>query len=396
MLSSNHVEDIFLDFYHEVAYGKIPAQSQDQIPIHNFAEKIKNGESLTHSQGNFVLKLLEKYKNLSAMAGLDYRNVLSSLTWKKNFRVLDLTKKIYVEKSDNGKLEICVKFPYHLKKEFEEEILSSKLVDHKTNYWDNNEKVRKLDFYEYNVISLFEFSKKHQFEIDDSFITALAEVEEIWQNIDNLSQRSSIVNNKVVLINASEDVGLYFKKHSLDNNIVDAFTAKCMGYPLDQKGEAVLSKIASSADNAFWIKDLDLFFEIFKSIKGKICIVLDRSGNTLPWLQKFVSYADKNQISRDEIKVCFRESKESTTGLNAWIKSAGVGGKIEGGNILIFESKPAKWLFKDDQDVKILATNSAYPPANQMTKDWFFSHPCVLYIGDIKPSGYKDQKIVEL
>jgi hypothetical protein len=135
---------------------------------------------------------------------------------------------------------------------------------------------------------------------------------------------------------------------------------------------------------------------LHKQIDGKICVILDRTSNTLDWLKNFVSCADESGISRQEIKVCFRENKDSTTGLNDWIKSAGVGGKVESGKILIFEFKPAKWLFKEQQDVKILVTNNLYPSTNQITKDWLNSHPCVIYLGDIKPSEQRGQKIVEL
>jgi hypothetical protein len=124
--------------------------------------------------------------------------------------------------------------------------------------------------------------------------------------------------------------------------------------------------------------------------------VLDRTGNTLAWLDQFVRDVDNAGISRNDIRVCFRESKESDTGVNSWIKSNSVGGKVEDGKILIFEYKPAKWLFKQSEDVKMLVTNNLYPPTNQLTKDWFESHPCVIYLGDIKPSEQRGQQIVEL
>jgi hypothetical protein len=123
---------------------------------------------------------------------------------------------------------------------------------------------------------------------------------------------------------------------------------------------------------------------------------LDRSSATLPWLQNFVADAEKSGVSREEIKVCFRDSKESSTGLNDWIKIAGVGGKVETGRILIFESKPAKWLFKADNDVTLLVTNNIFPPTNTMARDWFACHPCVIYLGDTRPTETKGQKIVEL
>jgi hypothetical protein len=157
-----------------------------------------------------------------------------------------------------------------------------------------------------------------------------------------------------------------------------------------------VEKIAASQENSFWMKTNQEFFQLAKSCPGKICVLLDRSSATLPWLQSFVADAEKSGVSREEIKVCFRDSKESTTGLNDWIKIAGVGGKVETGRILIFESKPAKWLFKADNDVTLLVTNNIFPPTNTMARDWFMCHPCVIYLGDTRPTETKGQKIVEL
>jgi hypothetical protein len=113
-------------------------------------------------------------------------------------------------------------------------------------------------------------------------------------------------------------------------------------------------------------------------------------------LTQFINDADTAGIDRNEIKVCFREPKEQDTGINEWIKTNGVGGKVETGRILIFEFKPAKWLFKEKESVKLLVSNNLYPPTNQLTKDWVGSHHCVIYLGDIKPSEQRGQNIVEL
>lgn len=169
-----------------------------------------------------------------------------------------------------------------------------------------------------------------------------------------------------------------------------------MGYVFQQKPQNLVEKICHSQHNQFWIKRVEDFLQLTQLFAGKICVLLDRSGNTLPWLQSFVAAADIAGISRDEIKVCFRDSRDLSTGINSWIKSAGVGGSVESGRILIFESKPAKWLFKPGIDVTMLVTNNIFPPTNVMTRNWFDCHPCVIYLGDTKPTEHKGQNIVEL
>ena len=129
MLSSEFAEDIFTEFYDQVSQQKISIQGQDFSPISSFHEKIINGSELTKNQANFLIKLLEKYKTMSAMAGFDYRSQLENIKWRRGFRVLDLSKKIYIELREK-KLEICLKFPYQLKKEFEDEIDIGKNIQH--------------------------------------------------------------------------------------------------------------------------------------------------------------------------------------------------------------------------------------------------------------------------
>ena len=394
MLPSEFAEDIFTKFYDWVSQQKISIQGQDFSPISSFHEKIINGSELTKNQANFLIKLLEKYKTMSAMAGFDYRLQLENIKWRKGFRVLDLSKSIYVELREN-KLEICLKFPYQLKKEFEDEIDNGQ-PSSLHNFWDHEHKVRRLDFYHYNLISLYEFACKHNFEIDDTFMIALGDVEEIWQNSECVSPRSTIGIYGVELKNSSQETKQWWDEHQRSSPVSDLLLAKSMGFVYQEKPTNLVEKIAASQENSFWIKSNQEFFQLAKSVSGKICVLLDRSSATLPWLQSFVADAEKSDISREEIKVCFRDNKESTTGLNDWIKIAGVGGKVETGRILIFESKPAKWLFKSDNDVTLVVTNNIFPPTNTMARDWFACHPCVIYLGDTRPTETKGQKIVEL
>jgi hypothetical protein len=227
-------------------------------------------------------------------------------------------------------------------------------------------------------------------------MSVIADVEEIWQNAEQVLPFSTAVTNTVFLNNATEDAKTFWNNKAVGSYVDNLLLAKSMGFLLKKTPNNLVEKIASSSDNAFWIKTNNDLFNICKYVSGKVCIILDRTTNTLQWLQTFISDADKSGILREDIKVCFRDTKESKTGINEWIKIAGVGGKVEQGRILIFESKPAKWLFKDEQDVKLLVTNNIYPPTNTLAKEWFSSHPCVLYLGETKPTEQRGQKIVEL
>jgi hypothetical protein len=394
MISSGFIEDIFIEFSKLVDHRAIAVQRQDISIIQSFTINILSDNQLTENQGRFILKLLHKYRNLCQIAGFDYLDSLDSPVWKNNFRTIDYTKKIFVELDETGKIFICAKFPYQLKKQVDEEICGEKISSYQT--WDPERKIRKFQAEDFNVIQIYEFVKNNNFEIDESFLDLVAQVEEIWADQEKISPYSTIQDGQVVLHNTTADAADFWNTNKNNNLINDLLLAKDMGFLLAKNPENPIEKIASSDTNSFWLNSNREFLEICKQVDGKICIVLDRVGRTLEWLDAFTKELDLVGIPRREIKVCFRADKTENPELNEWIRSNGFGGKVNEGKILIFNHKPAKWLFKESTSVKILASNNLYPSTNQISRDWFSSHPCVIYLGDIKPSQNKEQKIVNL
>lgn len=395
MLTSQHIEDIFLQFYDLVIIDQIPVQAQDHAACSSFYSVLIQGKELTQNQANFILKLLTKYQAWAIRSSLDYGESLKNPQWKNSFRILDLSKKIFVEKNDIGVVMVCLKFPYQLKKEFDDEFENhSNTVT--ASHWDSERKLRQFNIYDCNLIQIYEFAQRHGFEIDDTFMIALAEVEEIWQNQEEILPISAVVNGQVILANSSPVVDEWFRSRASWNVGNDLLLAKSMGYIFGEKPKNSLEKIAASNTNMFWVKTNADLFSLMQSLTGKIVIVLDRTADKLTWIKNFVQNAEEFGIDTAEIKVCFRESKDNQTGLNDYIKEKKLGGPINNSRIMIFEYKPAKWLFKEQENVIMLVSNNLYPSTNQMTKDWFNSHPLVIYLGDIKPSTQRGHNIVEL
>jgi hypothetical protein len=392
MLSSNYIEDIFVDFCRLAIVHQLPIQRTDQTAIDSFHDNFLLNQQITQNQANYILKILHKYRNVAAMHGHDYSNDLTTPKWKNSFRVLDISKRIYVEEDSDGMLNVCMKFPYQLKKAFEDEILNGR----NESVWDPEEKVRKLPVYSCNTVVLFDFAKKHGFEIDDNFMLLLGQVEEIWQNQEKIIPKSIIENNEVLLINANESALAYWNENKTNNIANDLLLAKSMGYRLETRPNTAIERLAHVKPNSFWIKTNSELLDLCNQIDGKICIVLDRVGNAHDWLKKFANDVEIAGIDSSLVKVCFRADKEDKTNFNQWVKEKGFGGSVETGKFLIFNHKPAKWLFKDSTSVKILVSNNLYPSTNQITRDLFNSHPCVIYVGDIKPSETRNQNIVEL
>ena len=50
----------------------------------------------------------------------------------------------------------------------------------------------------------------------------------------------------------------------------------------------------------------------------------------------------------------------------------------------------------DNIDVKIVVTNNLYINPNTYVNDWMASHPCVIYLGEIKPTLPKGAKSVDI
>jgi hypothetical protein len=395
MLKSEYIEDIFVTFYETYMTTNAQLQQQDLSAASSFYYVIDGGKELTQNQANFLLKILQKYKMMMLSAGLDYRDALDDPKWKKPFRVIDFSKKVFVEKDNDGTVWVCAKFPYQLKKEFDHEFEDSP-ASGPNSVWDADRKLRKIPLYWCNLVHMYEFAQRHNFEIDDTFMIALADVEEIWQNQDEILPFSTTAGSQILLGNSSEETDEWFHSHAVGIIENDLLLAKSMGYLYRGKPRTPILKIAASPENSFWVKTNTELFNIFKYIDGKMCVVLDRTGNMMTWLTSFINDADKSGFPRSEIKVCFRENKEENTGINQWIKDNQVGGKVDDGKILIFDYKPAKWLFKEQENVKLLVTNNLYPATNTITKDWLSSHPCVIYLGDIKPATQRGHTIVDL
>jgi len=198
------------------------------------------------------------------------------------------------------------------------------------------------------------------------------------------------------LINAPTDVVEWFNDHRTCNQSSDLLLAKNMGYLLKDKPTTLVEKIAANSNTHFWLKTLESFFELYNLVNGHVAVIVNKSDNTETWVKEFAETAKKSGVNPADIRVCFRLDKTEDRGFNQWVKDSGYGGKVDGGKIFIFQNKPAKWLFADEIDVKIVLTNSLYPVPSATTQVWMESHTCVCFVGDIKASHIKEKDIVEL
>jgi hypothetical protein len=392
MSTSFFIEDIFINFA-KAAFSSADIDYKDSSAIDSFYFALLEKSQLTKLQAEFMLRLLRKYRTIVVGVNPAYSNSIDNPVWKNTFRVLDNSKTAKIVAGKDNQLEIRLKFPYAFKNEFD------KAFGHiKSKVWDSELKENKIPLYNINLVVLYEFLLDSGFEIDNSILDALATIEEVWQNSEAINPHCTIVDGQVVLKNAAEDAINYWNEHRSSRLEQDILLAHRMSFQLklDRESNTLAEKIAAEDHSAYWCKEVDKFFQVHQSAGGVAVVILDRSENILDWLNKFIDSADRTGVSREDIKLCFRDDKNEGTKINDWIKSNNVGGKVDNGKIFVFRHKPAKWLFTNQLPVTIIGTNSLFPMTNLSTQKWVDSHNCVIYIGDIKASQIKGKNIVEL
>ena len=395
MSEKSYIENVFVEFYEKNSTISC-LDFEDFKVLTDFYNKVSFDDQLTANQANYLIRLMHKYLPVSIKNGFDYSESLKNPVWKNIFRTLDYSKHAFCEKDDEGLVWAYLKFPYVFKDRFEKEFENSTGV---RSSWDGERKLRKLDLQKYNIIHLYEFIASNGFEIDQSFMDTVFQAEEYWNEQENIIPYASVSDGKVILHNAMSDVEMFWNSMSTGNLEKDMFLAKSMGYvvKLSTPPSTILENVVSTVHGNFWFKDISKFFDLYKAVDGSVGIVIDRNtSDVVAWLTNFVEKSDFYGIPRTDIKVCFREPESKASTLNQWVKDNNVGGTVKDGKILIFQHKPPKWLFKDSSDVKIIATNSFTPVNEPLTSAWVSAHPCVCYLGDIKPTRVRDKKIVEL
>lgn len=395
MLMFEYIEDLYIEFYKEMLGQVVLTKESDTLS--NFYILCLDDRAFTEKQARYIVTLMKKYQTPHWDTLFNYSQLIDAPKFKKSFRTIDHSKRVYIEKLPEGKVVICFKFPYAFKQVFDKEILEH--VDGKnTGGYDPAWQARKINFFDVNPISIYEFAVAHNFEIDETVLHAVSETETAWDNSEALTPVGTVTASTVTLVTGNSVSQEFFKQHGQETVEKNQFLAKSMGYPvkLNQPAATVLEKIVSDRSNTFWLQESSQLLELYKLLECKICVILDRTDDKVPWIKHFVAEADALNIDKSKIKICFRESKDQGQQFNAWVKDSGHGGKMDAGDIYIFDHKPAKWLFKNTNFVKIVVTTSKFPPTASLTKDWIDSHPCAIYLSDIKPTVKGNKKLVKL
>jgi hypothetical protein len=399
MSAMRYIEDIFLELADLVVTGQIAYWHADTAPILSFQQAVKGDNGITQRQADFMLKLVKKYrKEISKYVGEDITEHVDNPLWKKSFREIDYTKKISIKTEADGKTYVHIQFPFSLKDNFLKEFNNSRTRP--PTVWDNDQKVQKALLFDINLIQLYDYGKKNEFEFSEDFINLVEQIEEIWSDADELVPHCITDNEKVYLVNANDNAKNYFETHQTDNFIKNLFLAKTMGYPLAKNQEkSEIFKILTTKDTKFWSNDLKKIISLIKDLDAyPVVIFLDRTDDVKERTKEIFWAFQAENFPTDGVRVCFRFLNEDPDGVkfNQWIKDSKLGGSVESGNIFICQHKPPKWMLKSNFSPKIVISNSLYPQTNTAASSIVNNHHTVFYIGKVKPSTNRDTKIVEL
>jgi len=399
MSNNPFIEDIFIDLADTIMAGSIIVPQVDYDPIISFYNTILTGKQLTKKQADYLIRLLIKYQTVyESVANISIANAIASPVWKQPFRTLDYSKSVSVVTDSTGISYIHLKFPFALKDLFIAEFANVR--GKSPAMWDPEEKVQKIKIHDINVIQLYEFVKKNNFDVADDFLSVVSQVEEIWASEEEFSPMSYVVDNSVEIVNYSELAKDYFDQNKSNSVVKDLFLARSMGYPLANSDNTNrLDRLFSSKETNFWIRDLKDCFKFIKDVDSyPIVLFLDRASNVMDDVMTFCEAFKFAGFDESSIRVCFRFSNDEEGGktFNQWIKDNGLGGKMTSGKIFICQHKPPKWMLSSDFTPKILISNSLYPSTSQQTSHFIKHHHTVFYVGNVKPSMNKEYRIVEL
>lgn len=385
-----YIDDLFKKFHQHLPIYL--TDSKDRAVLNSLLSSMESDLFLTKSQAGLTVKLLRKYTHVLDGLGVDYNKIIDDNKWSKAFRILDFSKKVWVEYIDKNYV-FCIQFPFDYVAIFKEFLKTQNI---KSSLYDRSKGYNVVGIYDINCIALLDFCNRYMFEIDDTFLDVVSYTEEVWNNEDSIVPYSYIDYGEVKLCNSTTDAIEYFDDNKKNNIEFDILLSAGMGYPLriPTKNKSLVEKIASSTSNFFHCENIDDFFTVFKIVNDTTAIILDRHTDELTWLKEFVSSANQCGVERKNIKVCFRDS--GTTALNTYIKQNHLGGKIDSGKIFIFRHKPAKWLCSKEISVKIVATNNLFSLSPHSAQLWLETHPFVFYLNPMSISVSKDKNIVEL
>jgi len=224
---------------------KVTWKNKERRILTSLAEQEKRGVFFTESQGNLLLKILREYKLLLEQCYETQLDFINEPVWSKNFRILEITKRVYIE--DIKKCEILIKFTHN--KSIKEHLFSlSKNVEGEIR--TVNSDTFTLPLTENNIFLLVNEFDKLGFTLDKLILDFYKEIESIKK-----------VGTTQFDVFLNENLNL---KNKLIQDIKDISNQNCLllkdrrlkfqyEYSAELEDSCLTNKIASRSSPHIWI-----------------------------------------------------------------------------------------------------------------------------------------------
>lgn len=188
--------------------AKIP--KKDVRVLKSLAKSISEPIYITENQSRLILKLLNEYKSIFSLMDDNFKEILDNPVWSKPFRVIDRTKRIFINTDYDKNGEIFIEFAHNAQLRKSLQMLAK---DFEGGLKTISSKLFKIELTEKNIIILVDELKSRQFEIDQK-IMDFYEIMKKWEfrkECENLIFGENL--SPTIKNNFLEDVG----QENLDN-----------------------------------------------------------------------------------------------------------------------------------------------------------------------------------
>ena len=168
--------------------------------VNNAVKSINSGEGLSDRQRELSVKLVGKYTRQYKKLGVDVTDLVDNPKFTSPLRQVDRTR--YIE-TDMHK--IYVKFPYN-KEMMNTFRLVTKTIHTNTNEWNKETKQYELDYNEYNLQHVYDWSKRYRFKYHELVETLIDKFKDIINNRSEYAIQLIVNDDRCYLNNAPDSL----------------------------------------------------------------------------------------------------------------------------------------------------------------------------------------------
>lgn len=260
--------------------------------INNIAQQMQTPEYITRKQGNLVLKIIRRYRKVLHKNGFDVKYLINEPHFKYDFRVVNYSKKIFVDDD-----LVNIQFPYN---GFLINHIKAKLKDYRGHVmFEHKEKLWQFDlledFFDPDIIQLF---LDESFELCDKSKRLLEQCNNVRGDKFSHLPMIDYEDGKLVFRNCEDELIEHFTKNVglLGEQELSIIIDKCSNYGLIVNPR--LKKLFTETYGDLAVKDiyfnktcridadkvsmLELVNYIKVSDRKPVFIVICRQGNYFP------------------------------------------------------------------------------------------------------------------